>query len=1226
MTGHSSTGHKSADSEALILDAEQLMQMPLAGMKLIEASAGTGKTYAIANFYLRYILAGYVTAEILVVTFTNAATEELRGRIRQRLHEALRVLTTNTQSEAIEDEYLRLLLWQDSNGSDKAERVARLKLATRTMDEAAIHTIHGFCQRTLIDHAFYSGQGFDTSLSAEDDLLWQQSLQDWWRKSCYELDADKGVLFATALGSFSAFMKRQRPLRRIGSPKILPTIAESPDKLYELWLACRKPASQLARQWQQRGEEIKAILLNSNALSRRKEKYGADNLQALFLQWDDFFGKDDLLQFPAQFDLLSADTLQKNTKPTAKEDPALQDPFFLTCAKLINSTESIRSRFLFRALQEATAYAREKIEAIKLSSGSMTFNDQLTRLHAALHGPQGSILAQRIRQSFPVAMIDEFQDTDAIQYAIFRQIYQFPVTTVAQEKSEGKAISLLMIGDPKQAIYSFRGGDIFTYMQARKDVAAHRYTLDTNWRSTPGLVDAVNAIFGYRQDPFLFSDAIEFKPVKPNPVKNKPELLDEGKPKTPLVLWRLPVDEKSSPFTSSSAAEQVQEAVADEIASLIKAGSTGRASLGDKSLTPGDVAVLVRTLRQGNAVREALSRRGINAVTVGWENVFNTDEAQGLLLILQALVYPEDKRALRRALSSSLLAYTYLEIAEHLQEENRAQWKLNFYKLSILWQQKGFMVMFQTLLQSVGIGSGLAQGDMPERRLTNLLHLAELLQQKAKQLPGHIALLNWYQQQLGGEDKETELRLESDEALVKIVTIHASKGLEYPLVFVPFLWSCRPASAPLCFHDEQGQLCIDLGSDTYDGHLPLAEKERLAEDVRLAYVALTRASARLYLVWGESMRSNAEKTALSYLFVPEQQAAMLDTQLPQAYQGRVDTGQVLSKLCKNAGGTITVSTLPQSTCNHSVADTENSVSFPDRTSSANELQAAVFSGRNVSDWRINSFSSLTRNIHQNALAGKKRSSSRDELRDEILNFPAGSHVGLFMHALLEEIDFQSAIGEQARVVFQRHAPRYGLDHRDNEAVVGRWLESIVHTVLDQTTGFSLACLASEQRLNELEFDFSVARFDPSALNALLARHSEQALMPLQLNAFQGVMTGVIDLVFCTGGRYYLADYKSNFLGATLSDYNRASMHKAIIDRRYDLQYLLYCVALHRYLQWRIPDYAYQTHFGGVYYLFLRGMRSERGPEYGVFYDRPAEALVLALDALFADSSSGRLIH
>lgn len=1219
MTENRST----VNHDALVLDAGQTLQMPLYGMKLIEASAGTGKTYAIANFYLRYVLAGHDPAEILVVTFTNAATEELRGRIRQRLHEALRLLAAEAEPETIKDEFLRLLLQQIKAGTEQEVLYARLKLATRTMDEAAIHTIHGFCQRILTDHAFYSGQGFDTRLNTDDDLLWVQSLQDWWRKSCYELDARAGELFATALGSFSAFIKHQKPLRHIGAPRILPTVDESLSQLYAHWYACEEKIAQLAREWLQRAEELKTILLNSRALSRRAGEYKPEDLKQFFLQWDDFFNTGNFLQLPPQFALLSADTLSQKTKPSASEDPALRDPFFLAWAELCNTIASIRARFLIRALQEATAYARRKIEATKLGNGSMTFNDQLTRLHAALHGPQGDILSERIAQGFPVAMIDEFQDTDSTQYGIFRQIYQFAAADAVTDKNNQKALGLLMIGDPKQAIYSFRGGDIFTYMQARQDAHTKLYTLDTNWRSTSGLIKAVNTIFTYRQDPFVFSDTIEFKPVKPNPVAGKAEVLEEGRPLTPLQLWQLPVDEQGTPFNKNHLQEQVQEAVAGEIAALLSSGNAGRTSLGDKPLRPGDVAILVRTLKQGNGVREALSRRGINAVTVGLANIFDTSEAQGLLVLLQALVYPDDREVMRRALSSSLLGYTYLEIAERLQEENRLQWSEQIHALSILWQQKGFMVMFQTLMQNLDIGSSLAKGSQAERRLTNLLHLAELLQQRAKLVPGHTALLDWYQKQLAEEDKETEMRLENDEALVKIMTIHASKGLEYPVVFVPFLWTCRPAgmpaSEPLSFHDQQGQLCLDLGSELRDRHLCQAEKERLAEDIRLVYVALTRASARLYLVWGESQYSYAERSALSYLFIPEQQAAMLDTRLPAAYQGRVDARAVLSRLCQAADGTMTMAMLPQVSADASLAMAreEHAGSVSDPFSMAGtSLQTAVFSGNSVSDWRIASFSALTRDIHQAPHTGRARSSSRDD----ILNFPAGSHVGLFLHAMLEDIDFQSTIDRQATVLFQRHAPRYGLDKGDNANVVSRWLEHIVHTPLDQAAGFSLAKLPSGQRLNELTFDFSVARLDPSALNALLSRYAAgQTLAPLQLDAFRGVMTGVIDLVFSTGGRYYIADYKSNFLGAALSDYNRASMAKAIVDRRYDLQYLLYCVALHRYLQWRIPDYSYQTHFGGVYYLFLRGMRSQHGPEYGVFYDRPDDALILTLNSLFVEN-------
>lgn len=1185
----------------IILDAQETLRLPLTGIKLIEASAGTGKTYAISNLYLRYVLEGYRVAQILVVTFTNAATEELRGRIRKRLYEAQQCLEGGfTAAVLADDAFLTALLsaYREKSEQEYARALQRLRYAVRSMDEASIFTINGFCLRALTDHAFSSGQSFTMDLIRDDDALWQDALKDWWRRSVYELTPASLALFRGAFASLQSFLEAQAILRNAGDKRLLPQVRSSLDEVYLCWQSLREPVAEIARQWRADGESYRDILRSSSALSRTVNTgYKLVDLELSFVKLQHYFTAEEWFNIPASLELLSAAYLADNNTPARRgTDPNLELPFFVECASLMDKVQQLRADLRNTVLQGATIAAREQMERQKRLTHTLSYQDQLSRLRDALRSPSGEALAAQLRAAYPVAMIDEFQDTDTLQYEIFQRLY---LAADAVQAEGGGSLSLLLIGDPKQAIYGFRGGDIFAYAMARRDAGEQRYTLDTNWRSVPSLVSAVNALFQRQPTPFVYEDIIAFSPVQAAPKTHRP-LLEKGVASAALRFWQFGAAPDGKAYGSGVLRPLVSEVVADEIVRLLSMGQQGTATLGEQAVVPGDIAVLVRTGKEGVSIREALASRGVSAVTVGAETVFRSEEAKALAVLLQAVVHCRDRLLLRAGLSSPLLALNYEEIAALVDEQQAwLGWTQQMRALNALWAQRGFMAMFHAMLHGLDLPAKLAQQQDAERRLTNLLHLGELLQQNARALPGLESLLSWYQQQLEDSAEDaTELRLESDEALVKIVTIHASKGLEYPIVFAPFLWSCLPRGKHpadkhgFSFHDADEQASLALDAASMERHESSADRERLAEDVRLVYVALTRAKAKLYCVWGmASWHAHPGKTALAWLLHGQADAAEIALSHELVTQG-------LDDLQKAAPGLVEVLPLPaRSTPMHWVRD----------DAATPILQARHFGGKVATDWRINSFSSLTRDVHQPAMAR-----SKEATQDPILAFTAGSRVGLFLHDVLEHLDFQGDIASQARVLNGTFAKKYGFEAQPQEALLSQWLSNIVTTSLN-AEGFSLSQLAGNKRLNELAFDFGLNKLSIPTLNRLLTQWSGMALAPLQLEDFRGMITGVIDLVFEYEGRYYIADYKSNLLGTRLQDYRPEALREAVFERRYDLQYLLYLLALHRYLKQRIPDYHYDSHMGGVYYLFLRGMRPAHGAAYGVYVDRPDFSLIDVLD-------------
>jgi exodeoxyribonuclease V beta subunit len=1172
------------------LGPREVLNFPLTGLRLIEASAGTGKTYTIANLYLRHILAGRAVGDILVVTFTETATDELRGRIRARLFDTLRLLE---QGGKTRDEFLAALIQRLRKTSEVDQATRRVRLAVRSMDESGIFTIHGFCQRLLNEFAFNSGQPFDSEVLADDKAMWREAVNDWWRRSTYSLADRHAELVLASVGKRQDFIGLLQGLLDPQPRRLLPEV-KSWQGVMDEFERLMGDQECLAEQWQRQREDILQILNHSPGLSRAKAKhYHPDRLADSLPSIDRFFTTVDAKLPPDTFITLTAGGID-GARLKSKSDPDLDHDFFRCCEDFWQRYEIIKRDLRVTALRSASESSRAQVRLAKQRARLLSFDDLLTETGRALRGETGEILAHAVRQRFPVALIDEFQDTDPVQYGIFRQLY------LGQTEC-----SLLMIGDPKQAIYSFRGSDIFAYMQAREDVGAESiYTLDTNWRSTPGIVGALNGLFTRREEnAFVYGGSIPFVPARAADKAHRP-LFRDGTRQAPLTLWMLPAghnrDGKEKLLSKENARGLCHAAVAGEIAQLIKEGQNGKCLLGDDPVVPGDIAVLVRTSYEARALRQVLASRGVNAVSVERDGVFRTEEALDLDILLQAVIDPGNRRLVRRALAIPMLGRTYHEIEQAFLDEEEWAAKIEILlQLNETWQARGFMTMFQQMLRLMEIAEKVCRNTLPERRLTNLLHLGELLQQAAREHPGMDELRGWFRSRLDEPPgNEAELRLESDEELVKIATIHSSKGLQFPVVFVPYLWNCQPCipgKGLLKFHLD-GVSCLDAGSNEETRHLRLAEQERLAEDIRVAYVAMTRAESALYLAWGHAGK-DATKTALAWLLHPQQSRQDLDEVTPDALADLPSLWPDVEKLAEGSSGLIRLAPIPEEVS--STAIKQQAASQP--------LAPRVFSGRVARDWRIASFSALTRDVHSGPPV------SREHMEDDpAMQFPAGSHVGSYLHSLFEHIDFQGNVAQQALVHSQRVATRFDLDHERWGEAAARWLSRIVTTPLNDR-GLALRKLSEQQRMNEMEFDFSTGRVDIERLNILLEQAAGLPLPPLEIETFRGMINGFIDLVFEFDGKFYIADYKSNFLGGRFSDYNPPELKKAVLQRRYDLQYLLYTLAVHRYLRQRLPDYDYARHIGGIFYLFLRGMHPHSGKSCGVYFDLPERSLVETLD-------------
>lgn len=1151
------------------------LKLPLHGRLLIEASAGTGKTYTITTLYLRLLLGldGWQEKplkpeEILVVTFTDAATEELRGRIRERIIDAIAVFT-----EQQEDDFLNTLKAEVVN-LDKA--VEQLTLAARQMDQAAIFTIHSFCQRMLKNYAFESGELFTTELISNEEALIRQAVLDFWRSNIYPLSLELTNKVLECWQSPDNLIGEIKRFLANTEMKVLPDLSEV--DLIDNYKQYLDKVKTFKQAWKQgKGlllEEIKQAKINRRVYTKTRVPTWAQKIDSYVLSDEVSINKN----IAKALTYFSTKAIQSNL---IEDNIDFTNPLAAIIDDLLSSPPAIYNILLSKALNEVRLRLRNSKQQKQLRS----FNDLISGMDNALaDSASGLLLATAIRQKFPFAMIDEFQDTDPQQYRIFSTIYP---------KSDSG--TLVMIGDPKQAIYAFRGADIFTYIKARQEADAI-YTLATNWRSTAAMVDAVNQLFSQSLTPFIYDNDIQFNQVTAgNP--NVKQLIEPDKESKALTLW---FSDTAETLSKTDYLNTYAAATAAEIDRLL----TEPVKLGNKVLSSQDMVILVRDRYEAESVRQALSSYNRASVYISnQDSVFSSTEASELALLLNAIEQPTNEINLKSALAISLLQLKLdeLDYDEHRWEEIQVE----FSQYKEIWLKQGVLPMLMQLLHQRQLATAILSLPMGERRLTNLLHLAELLQKMSMQLEGITSLLRWFNQQLkepSDSNDEQILRLESERNLIRIITIHKSKGLEYPIVFIPFICAFREAKTAF-YHQADGTAVLNLSKE-HDA-IMLADKERLAEDIRLLYVAITRATTACYMGIADLRKGKKEESVLKN--------SSIGHLILQHKQPLAEALQIL----KNKSNNIKVEPPPLFGAQVDMFNTGETANLT--------LVARKFSGYIDHSWHVSSYSGLTRHKHSISLevlgldmevvseVKTQVKPSVDEM--SIFTFPKGAVAGTFLHSIFElkhkgelKIDAGQKLSDSLVL------SGYELDWLP---VIENLIDRVEHCDLDGQ-GLKLADVALADCLVEMEFMLEVKKLDASSLEKLIRQYDpvSKNAPKLEFNTFKGMLKGFIDLLFRHEGRYYVLDYKSNYLGDRVESYNQQAMTATMCEHRYDVQYLIYSLAVHRLLRQRIPEYSYQKHFGGVYYLFLRGIGKNNS--YGVFNYRPPIELINQLDQLFSD--------
>lgn len=1207
------------------LNVLNVKSMPLQGRHLIEASAGTGKTFNITRIYLRLIIEKRLPVDqILVMTFTNAATEELRGRLSETLREAQQYWQSDSFRAEHSDPVFAYLYAEN----DPDDALKLINQALLGMDESAVFTLHGFCNRVLKQLAFETGGALSVELNQDLLPLTEQAIQDWFRANRYDNQkmnslAENG--WHTPESFYAAFghlIRNALSVERLDNATIERDIAATAEILTERYR--RELQLLLDRLLEQQATIFSDLIDSHKQAEQRRAEW------QVLVNWLENPVVDDIPLEVGGF-------LNGNRYRTKPDSQRLLKPIADLRKKINETRDKQLNQFQRRAqmiasfdvVDEAVDWIRARIASEKQRKGEWGFDDLILRVADTV--ANSTALAKALLSQFPVALIDEFQDTDQSQYRILFNVYKSPTDT---DHEASPSSLLLMIGDPKQAIYGFRGGDIYTYLRARND-ADFVWVMDTNWRSTEQMVKAYNRLFwgaplADTGKP-VFGSQIGYEQINSTPnaaAAKKPmyDPLDSKRKALTVVLSELTEAQLQG---NKSDTQQVYQAqichwMVAEIQRLL-----AQTRLGERATEPSDIAILVRDKNEAAVIQSCLQDVGLNSVYLSDQTrLFDAIEAHELLRVLHGVWHYHSDSDLIKALSSSFTGFPIDQLQYMQSDPMHPSWgdaRQTAKQLRQYWLSNGSLALIIYMLRH-----HYQPRENNERVLTNVLHIAEALQKHSQRSQHPLQVLQWLREQIATPSGEEafQQRLESDATLIKIVTQHKSKGLEYPFVFVPFANEYSDPTKhgnafktvyeyfePKC----QQRLC-QLGPSEYA--LDLVRQQAHEESVRLLYVAMTRPEYRCYMGVGAHLQTS--ESSLGRVLQVTTDAPDWSTTLQLIAQEPDSECCVVSAQCE----------IP--------AEEVKAVNLD-----APALKAKTLTVSLQSDWRIHSFSGLIRSSTHTDLLNREHERflpasevllaphhpQTDDERVQVgirFSFPKGALPGNFLHDALEHADFQnpdwSSVCEAAN-------HQYDLLHSSEQlAQTQSWLSDVIETPLiahsseDQST-FKLSQLTSIQVAKEAEFYFPLAAASVADLQAALVSHrqhlhhkgllsfyADDSLSSLSNQELQGMMHGFIDLTVQHNGRFYIIDYKSTHLGEHWDDYLPETLCRNNTEHHYDLQYLIYSLALHRRLKNVIPDYQVSQHFGGVIYLYLRGMHPLNTRQQGVFYTPIDEQLMNRLDA------------
>jgi len=1212
---------------------------------LIGASAGTGKTYTITGIFLRLLLEENIEAQkILVVTFTNKAASELKARIRLLLQnfnhkiEFPKIESKDILVNEIYDEYKNILI----KNHDKKKIIQE---SIRNFDFMSIETIHSFCQKTINEYAFESNVNYDMILTDIKDLE-QQLIEDFYRIEFQNASRifNEIYSYAEVTKDLKDFLKNitNYPKIKILPHKINANIKEKLLEIYDIKISAKKEINNL---WQKNKmflsdkdtiKKVKELCINSGFFkSSLKEKDVIKKLNKLetFFLSDNFPFDNTKDFFKKHFHYFSIDKLEKEKYVKFKEEGISDCKFFIIFQELydkipnyleIKSSMAILvKQYKIFILLKWKDYVKEELDKRKKVQNIFTFQDMINITAKAVKNEK---LLKSLQTKYKVALIDEFQDTDPIQYEIFDTIFN------SNNNSKTNKQLLFFIGDPKQSIYKFRGADIFSYFNVVNKIK-NKYTLKVNYRSSKKCVDAVNTIFSNSNNPFIYNE-IEFDKISAD--KSDLTLINQGNDISGLHITLFNNPENKNFLIKDEIENIFPRKMVSDIISILHGNKDKKLQINNQNINESDITILVKTNKQALLIQELLNEKKIKSVIYSDSSIWQSDEAIQLNIILETILNYDKVQFIVRLLATNIFNFSAKDIYQIINNKNHQD---NNTKIEIIeqfknanqnWKHFGIYSAVKTLFLQFNIEIKLFEYKNAERIFTNFYHILELLQkEEIEKKLSQDAMLDYIQNKIENSDKteDSEIRLESEEKSIKIMTIHKSKGLEFNIVFLPFLYENGfKKKVYSIYHDDKQNNELILNLEPEEEHYVLQQKEEKAENLRAFYVAITRAKYKTYLYWG-MLGQHYKKNSIFQL-------------LHKKDSNYEDVLIDINNLSTKSNNSILYTGISDEEIKNLLENKTTSLDQEYQSKKQKKIdliEPSKIPYQNLqTKYSINSYSSLihTKHISENHIVFIEKNIFTEEKEQPIdffnkdktiFDFPKGSLAGNTIHNILENIDFQklNIIETEKKIKEILEKDNFNKDNNKwHYRVIYDMIDTLLNKPLFNKDNFSLKNLSKENKIPEMEFLFS---FNQLKLNKIFAIIKEELKESKNIDLIftdnktllsQGFIKGFIDLIFVYNGKYYIVDWKSNFLGSTKNDYNQENMKQTMNNNQYYLQYYIYTIALHRFLKQNIDDYDYNKHFGGVLYLFVRGI--SKSSNTGIFFDLPKKDTIKKINNLLSN--------
>ncbi|WP_422667355.1 exodeoxyribonuclease V subunit beta [Buchnera aphidicola] len=1158
-----------------------IFKISLKNIKLIEASAGTGKTLTIVFLYLRLLLGlknlkennkPLLIKEILVLTFTNAAKEELKFRIKENVKNLYLACIEKKSNNPLLILFLKNIL-------NLNQAIQLLKNANDDIDQISIYTIHEFCLKMLESKTIDFHSYFDQKIVKNEDALYLKSIEDFWRYYFYPLSKDIIKNIMNEYSSPMSLFKEIKPLLCINSMNIQHNFKKY-ETLTGYYNKIINKINNFKKKWLLYYNDIICII---NNLKINKRIYHQNNLNRwinIITIWAN--KKTNNFYIPIILTYFS----KKKIESHIINDHILKHYFFKEIQDILKKKFSLKNIIIFYALQKIPSFLKKN----KDNKCLFSFNDLLTLLSKNIKKNQ--YLSQSIRKTYPAAFIDEFQDTDIQQYQIFHKIYKKNINTI-----------LFLIGDPKQSIYSFRGADIFSYLYAKNKIK-HYYYLDTNWRSSINMCNSINILFSQNNNPFLFKN-INFSPVIPAAKNINMNFKIKGKIQTALRFFFLP--QKQAYVKDYQ--RWISKQCAYEISYWLMCAKKGDATITiknqEKILKKNDICILVRNKIEALIIQKELKNINIESIYLSEKkNIFNTTDAYELLLILKSILNPVNEKLFLQAsithIFQKILSYTNNKKNYFLIE------KIYFYHN--IWKKKNIFHMIQRIILDYQNNINYFEKEKNHKKNMNFLYLAELLEKKFNNLINKTSLVRWFEnkifQKKNNINTETIKTISDQSDIIKITTIHKSKGLEYPITWIPFSFQSIKTKLSLYHNEQNKKIFFDLTEK--NTNFKIAKKEQLAEEIRFLYVALTRSMVHCSIGIASIIEKNKiknndhsdiHKSALGYLI---QNGCSMNYDELNDKLHQLDTQNCIE--------------INNSIIKSNILVEKNSIKNIQKYDLCNNKKHNIWSITSYT--HLNLQNQLYLSNHYPTLSEKISciDIKKNEKKYTIHSFPKGKHTGKILHNILKEIDFKKNIDF---IKFSQKIEKYQINKKWI-LILFNWINNIINIPITKKN-IILSQLKKTEYIKELEFCLPIKKILSSNIfnNLIQSYDPISKISPkLSFNSVYGFLKGFIDLFFIWNKKYYIIDYKSNWLGKNNSYYSIENMKGEIIKHRYDLQYQIYTVAIHQYLKQKIKKYHYNTHFGGVFYIFLRSIE-KNNKKNGIFYILPDYKLIKKMVYLFS---------